>query len=447
MSINSTRPDLRPRPARQQGPPLRDGRLQFGLLALPASLLLGMLALLAPTPERHPPVVLTSLAQPESSGSVECVITRRDGKEITGIFEDQNADRVVVRVSGVRTVIPRSQIQTVEFLAPVEDRYEDLRSTISDNDVDGLLHLAEWLRRREQYELALTEVNNALRVEPYNEQGKSMRAWLVQQIRMGTREATNRGTASVPASRRNRGSQFPMLSREEINLIRVYEINLDDPPRILIGRDVIERFMAEHAQSELIPVTRDGRESFLRAPPARILDVMFRLQARDYYPEVRVMDDPESMRLFKRNIHGAWLNNACASARCHGGEHAGRLWLQNKNVNSDATAYTNFLILERFLLADGTPLINWKEPARSPFLQMALTRSSSLNPHPDVGRGAGSRGWRSVFRTTDDRRFVLAVEWLESMYRPRPDYRIDYTPPVPAGVSERGADPVKPVDR
>lgn len=435
------------RPARPTGTISALAGACLGLLALLTGVGLGSLR---PAPERGAPVALVSLTQPdggEAPSSVECVITRTDGTKLSGIFEDQDAERVVVRISGVRTVVPRLQVQRLEFLPPIEDRYEELRRTISDNDVEGLLYLGEWLRRRERYELALREVNNALRVEPYNEQAKAMRVWLEQQIKLESSRAEDRGSPRVHATKRNRVEAFPMLSRDEINLIRVYEIDLDNPPRILIGRDVIERFMQEYAHSELIPVTREGRESFLRAPPARILDVMFRLQARDYYPEVRVLEDPESMRLWKRNVHGAWLNNACASSRCHGGEHAGRLWLQNKHVNSDATAYTNFLILDRFRLDDGTPLINWDEPARSPLLQMALNRSVSLYPHPDVGRGQGTRGWRPVFRSTEDRRFVQAVEWIESMYRPRPDYRIDYTPPVPAGARERQPEPDEPVDR
>ncbi|MFI4896468.1 MAG: hypothetical protein ACIARR_01440 [Phycisphaerales bacterium JB059] len=429
-------------PAQHPWRPLPWGTALSGALLL----LVGLLTL-APTPAPNQPPLLVVAQPDQDTGSVECVITRRDGREISGIFVDQDSEQVVVRVSGVRTAIPRAQIQRVEYLPPVEDRYEELRATIADNDVEGLLYLAEWLRRRERYDLALTEVSNALKAEPYNEQGKAMRAWLEQQIKLGKRAPAPRtdGRPSIPG--RAAAKPFPTLSKDEINLIRVYEVDLRDPPRILIGRDVIERFMQEYAHSELIPVTRDGRESFLRAPPARILDVMFRLQARAYYPEVKVLDDPESMRLWKRNVHAAWLNNACASARCHGGEHAGRLWLQNKHVNSDATAYTNFLILDRFRLPDGTPLIDWDDPARSPLLQMALSRSASLTPHPDVGRGPGSRGWRPVFRSTEDRRFQLAVEWIRSMYRPRPEYPIDYQPPLPSGVEPLDGEPAPPVER
>ena len=36
--------------------------------------------------------------------------------------------------------------------------------------------------------------------------------------------------------------------------------------------------------------------------------------------------------------------------------------------STDQVAYTNFLILERFKLDNGMPLINYAEPARSPLL-------------------------------------------------------------------------------
>ena len=92
-------------------------------------------------------------------------------------------------------------------------------------------------------------------------------------------------------------------------------------------------------------------------------------------------------------------------------------------------------------------LIDWDDPARSPLLQMALNRSDSLTPHPDVGSGPGSRGWRPVFRSTEDRRFQLAVEWIRSMYRPRPEYPIDYQPPLPSGAKPLGEEQAPPVER
>ncbi|MEZ6241784.1 MAG: hypothetical protein R3B57_01950 [Phycisphaerales bacterium] len=427
------------------------GRLATLTVASGAALTLAGGLLITPTPER-PSLVLVSREPDGGDTGVECVILRRDGSEVSGILVERGEEEIVLRVAGIRTAVKREQIADVRFLPPVEERYERLKAAIDDTDVDGRLHLAEWLRDRERYQLALDEVMGVLEIEPYDKRARNMRTWLEAQLKLSKRGVgEDRGEVVIEASGDEREKKsFPLLSRDEINLIRVYEVDLSNPPKMLIGRDIIQRLMEENASSDLIPATREGREALFRAPPQRVLELMFRLQARELYKEVRVLEDPDSMRRFKQDFHGAWFVNACASSRCHGGEQAGRLWVNDKHVNSDQTAYTNFLILDQFRLDDGTPLINWAEPARSPLLQMALPKGVSLYPHPEVGSGRGTRAWRPVFRSTDDRRFQDALTWIDSMYRPRPDYRLDYKAPVPSGERQRdeaGMDEDEPIDR
>jgi len=105
-------------------------------------------------------------------------------------------------------------------------------------------------------------------------------------------------------------------------------------------------------------------------------------------------------------------------------------------VNSDATIYTNLLILERFKLRDGTPLINYDKPEDSPLLQMALPRESSIYPHPEVTSRSGRRNAPEQFRSTEDVQFQRALDWIRAMYQPRPDYPIDYAPPLPRSAQE-----------
>ena len=106
--------------------------------------------------------------------------------------------------------------------------------------------------------------------------------------------------------------------------------------------------------------------------------------------------------------------------------------------NSDAAVYTNFLILDRFQLSDGRSLIDYQDPAHSPLVQMGLPRENATTPHPKVpGASARSDLWKPVFESTDDKRFTDAMEWIKSMYRPRPQYPIPYEPP---GASAPGAD-------
>jgi hypothetical protein len=196
-----------------------------------------------------------------------------------------------------------------------------------------------------------------------------------------------------------------------------------------------------------IPATPEGRQVFYRLQPAEILSWMFDLKAREFYPEVTVLENPRSFQMFRDRINRNWLINSCATTRCHGGEEAGRLWLHRRQQASDAAAYTNFLILERFRTSTGQPLINYTEPARSPLLQMGLPRDQAFIKHPEV-TGVGRPPWNPVFRSQEDDRFTQAVEWIKSMYPRRPEYPIDYKVPVPNSRTPHSLGPDgEPVER
>ncbi len=137
--------------------------------------------------------------------------------------------------------------------------------------------------------------------------------------------------------------------------------------------------------------------------------------------------------------------NACSTTRCHGGADAGRLQLRTHRARTDETVYTNFLILDRFKLKDGTPLINHEQPESSPLLHLGLPRNDSLFPHPEAPIGdAGRDGWRMVFRKPSDRQFEQAVHWIKALYQPRPEYPVVYPPYAsrPSEVIEPFAEPV-----
>ncbi len=146
------------------------------------------------------------------------------------------------------------------------------------------------------------------------------------------------------------------------------------------------------------------------------------------------------------NVQAGWLVTGCATNECHGGTEAGRLMLVNRKARSEASTYTNFLIMERFRLDDGTPLLNYDDPAKSPLLQMALPRPDSVHPHPEVPRGIkGNDVWRPLFRNQQERLFERSVDWLKAMYQPRPEYPIEYRPPRPSEAP--ALEKKEPVDR
>lgn len=384
----------------------------------------------------------------------ETELTLTDGSRVSGVLVERTPDRIVLKINGIRTAYAAESVAHVETKPPVVERYRQMRASIDDGDLDQRMRLAEWLRVRKKYQLALDEVSGILGRDPRNVEAQQLRVWLNEQLKLRAKPGarTQPGDAPPPQPEMAIAPQrgFPLLSPDQINLIRVFEVDLADPPRMMIDRDVITGLINKYAGDPLIPAGREGREAIYRKTPAQVLDLMFRLRAREFYGRVQVMQDPRSMKLFRERIHAAWLMNSCATAQCHGGEAAGRLYLATRQPNSDATVYTNFLILDRFRLSPAAPrdaapeakeqapiaLINFEDPAQSPLLQLAMNRTESRFPHPQVAAAGGRlKPVSTVFHSVNDRRFQDAVDWIKSMYTPRPDYPVQYTPPRPGEVA------------
>lgn len=382
----------------------------------------------------------------------EARLQLRTGRTVEGLLIKREGRRVTLRIQGVDTEFDLADSIEFEELGSVVDSFMALRAATPEDDVPGRLQLVRWLRDRGAYYTALDEAIEIARDAPYSGDAQEMRRWLESQINLrmasALRAPSDDDDGDEDATRpRRKIESFPVLTPGEINLIRVYEVDFNAPPKLSIPRDTVQDFLDTYAEHELIPKDAEGRKALLRRDPLTVLDLMFRVQARPLYSEVEVLEDPRSMRLWRTQIHSRWFAgglNSCASASCHGGQEAGRLYLNNHRTNTDATVYTNFIIADRFLLRDGTPLIDYQEPAKSPLLQMALPREKSTKPHPAVGRTDGKRGWRPYFRDESDLSFRRAVEWIRSMYAPHPDYPIGYEPPISNSAARVDPDEPQP---
>lgn len=353
-------------------------------------------------------------------GIREVVVVLNSGREIVGAMVSESDESVVVRINGIDTTLPRARVAGIRELPPVSERYTELRRTVDDGNIRARLALVEWLRAREAYRLALRELEGILEIEPANPDARTLHTWLENHLRLAARARPARREPRPPPP----PSAVPLLTDAEVNLIRVYEIDLSNPGRVIVPDDVMRELMARHPES--FPVSFQEREAVLKAGASEKLRLLFESKTRDLYGRVRVLDDPPTMAQFKSRVGSGWLVNACASNRCHGGAEAGRLRLYNQRPNSDRTAYTNLLILERFVMADGTPLINHENPDRSPLLHLGLPRHTSLFPHPEIDREKIGQDWRFVFRNPADRAFRQTVDWIGTLYSPRPDYGIEY---------------------
>ncbi|MFK7759273.1 MAG: hypothetical protein AB8C13_04925 [Phycisphaerales bacterium] len=353
----------------------------------------------------------------------ECVVTFTNGRQITGILMDSSEDAVVLRINGIDTTYQRSKIANTRFLPSVESRFTQFRSALADDDIDGRLLLVDWLRDRRAYAMAVRELDSILEISPNHPQAQLLKTWLSQHLKL----VQNRSTKEQQASKKTRTpakSDIPLLTPEQINLIRVYEIDLDDPPKLKVDKSTIQKLMQE--SPDMFPVNEQDRERLLDGSDLDRLKLLFRFKARDLYDEIQVFEDPQTFKDFKKFVAGntGWLINGCATAQCHGGQEAGNLQLVGSRANSPESLYTNFMILDQFQLKDGSPLMNYTDPERSPLVQYGMVRSRSLSPHPEVDAANIGRDWRPIFRSTKAKNFNRTIEWIRTLYTPRPDYGV-----------------------
>lgn len=397
------------------------------------------------------PSVPPPLRAPEIEIGRDVDIVLSDGRHVTGELLEESPVRYLVRVGEVPTSFDKSTIRGVRALPTVEEQYALLREAIADEDVDGRLRLAEWCRLKGRIDLALWEVDQSLEVQPANPQAREMRTLLIEQEKLNRAPAKGAIDEDLAAQARKERqadsarAAFPLLSPEQINLIRVYETDLRNPPRLSIPREAVLTFLDTYKGKSItgrgaVPVTPEARDLFLHQKAPDTLGWFFDARARELYPKVQVLENPASFKLFRDNVNRTWLTNSCATNRCHGGEEAGRLWLYNLRTGIDASFYTNFLILDRFRTSTGQPLINYEKPGDSILLQMALPRDQAVIKHPELA-GPGKGRWRPAFTNTRDPRYVKVVEWIRSMYPQRPEYPIEYHPPTPQATSSPNGAP------
>jgi len=228
---------------------------------------------------------------------------------------------------------------------------------------------------------------------------------------------------SAPAQNRNEDKD-PLLSQEEIDLIKVYEVRLDSdpPPRIAIPRDELRNFLKEYQENDLIPRGKREQERWLRADGHVHLELLFKLRARDYYKHVRVKSKIESLHQFG-NIHRRYILGFFQPVFGAGAVEG--LYLFPRGRETERIEMTNFYILTQVSI-DGKPIIDRNVPKDSLLVQWGLPRESAKFAAPeDLDR------WQPQFKSEDDERFKELVNWIESLIAVNQgsDYGISYKMP------------------
>jgi hypothetical protein len=302
--------------------------------------------------------------------------------------------------------------------------------------------LARWLIDQKAYDLAVRELTSLQRLFP-DAPGLArllriarQQRQLDQQQSRETEPGPRRPAADEPATRQSDDRPDPIrnrLSEQQLNLIRVWETDPQARPRIRVPRQTINQLFEQYGDEEPMPSGPNAQRRVQALAGWQKLILMFRVQARDLYDQVEVLDEPAPLRAFRRSAHRRYVLGYCGTANCHGGQSRGGLYLFNRAIGTEQTLYTNFYILSQYA-NDAGRMIDREVPGRSLLLEYGLPRDQAETPHPATER------WRPHFAEREGEQFLEIRDIIEALYD-QPAYGIAYEPPgrqAPEATQPRG---------
>jgi len=229
---------------------------------------------------------------------------------------------------------------------------------------------------------------------------------------------------TAQAQRRDARDDKPeLLTDEQIDLIRVYEVDLkaEQDPRIRIPNDTLDDFLSKYQSDDRVPRGDSEQRAFKRADGRVQLRLMFDLQAREFYKDVRIGG--------RIPAFSEWSTQHRRYVMPYFYRHFGEgqvegLKLVPRGPDGKRIEMTNFYLLTQTKI-NGRRLIDRSNPDESLLLQWGLPRDEAKFPAPDID------GWRPYFKDANDRRFVELVDWVKMLYLSNQDknYDVEFTLP------------------
>lgn len=388
-------------------------------------------------------------------------ITLNDGSTVEGELVNQNDSTVSVRIGDQVVPYDRANVAKVTKTMSLPEKFSTARQAIDDSNFDARHALAREMfneRTAEGYRLAKGELEAILKANPDHAASKILLD-AVNTIMAASEKQTDpastttttpttpdNGTAADP-TQTFRPGQLPVLDKDQITLLKLFESNLSDPNLrgIVVPRPVRMEILEKYRdQPQLLSyLGQQGQEAFLTLPDARVVDIMFRIGANELLKDVRMNAEPEAFRNYIR-INSTYIDTYFS--RHFGGGKYGGLYLSRGRQQD--VAYTNFLNLHR-ALHENLRFIDRDMPNQSLLLEWGLPRKDARFPAPDV------KGWQPYFSGRNDARYVSILRWINSLNsRIDPtvaakDYPVQFSPapPVPETEETKDAETDKPAEQ
>jgi hypothetical protein len=368
-------------------------------------------------------------------------VRTRDGRTIEGDITEKGTEVQITTKAGSIT-LKTDDISNITYAANVREQYEQkLKALPPDAGSKSHYDLARWLYDQKEYDLARTEVNRAIELDPNNADAITLRQTIERQAQLPKGQPNTpvrpANPNDRPAGQRPAGRERDLVNPDQINLIRQNEMREDESNvRVRLQNNVRNRFVE---QENLEP--RD----FNRLPETQKAIAILRSDRtpQDMRQDVRIVSDPQALLIFKQRIQPVLLQG-CATSNCHavGSPNAGRFVLYAP-ADNEAVTYTNFYYLTQFRTSVDTTrpagafqqstlkAVDRVQPRDSLILHYGLPRDIAEFDHPEVPN------WNVVFRSTQDPRYQQVLSWIADVLIPvEPKYRDILGHPLPWGEEE-----------
>ena len=358
------------------------------------------------------------------------VIQFRDGRRVKGELIKDDLNQAQVRINNIEFTLKREIFWALELDPSFEELLAQLRANIQPTNWQQRVQLARWMLRQNQplaAKIELTEILRSYDSQEVHDLLSRADALLVAQAKEQANNPAHKKPTSDSTKPKMDQPALPTqrLSPDDVNMIKLLEVNLERPPRMQAEPDLAKKIITRYSTSDLLPADPDARKAMETWSAEQLLQLLFALKARDLYQEIKVESEPMPLELFHRRVHDNWLIPNCATSRCHGGTNAGNFFLFASDYRVERTRYTNLLILLRSPQREGKPpMIDFQHPDQSLLIQYSRPRVDAKFPHPDVP------GWKPILLSNNNSLMNDALLWIRSMHQPPSEYPIDYSLPT-----------------
>ncbi|MEZ6192303.1 MAG: hypothetical protein R3C45_13575 [Phycisphaerales bacterium] len=217
----------------------------------------------------------------------EAVITTYEGRTLTGELVAQDEVSVTLLISGIKTPIPKRTIQNLEIKDEPAEQYRKMRAELQDDDLDGRYRLAYTMYEKKWFDLAMVELKSLEQSFPDSDKVRALQAVVKSRLDRQQETATPAARPVTPANNSAAVTEVTetpgpdtRLTEADINVIRVYEADLDAQPNVTLPSDTIDKLFKDYASDDRL--AKDQR-AFRKLQGYEQLEVLFTLQARELY--------------------------------------------------------------------------------------------------------------------------------------------------------------------